>query len=118
MLGPAVSQLDLGANSLRVVSMSRTCGTFSRMTGSSVSRAAAMAGSAAFLAPLTRIVPSSGLPPRITNLSIRHHSNGDGGKECTEDRYSVGHGPRGLMWDVVCGRGRLARAGFRSAAVP
>ena len=30
-----------------------------------------MAGSAAFLAPLTRIVPSSGLPPRITNLSIR-----------------------------------------------
>jgi hypothetical protein len=29
-----------------------------------------MAGKAAFLAPLTRMVPSSGFPPRITNLSI------------------------------------------------
>jgi len=31
---------------------------------------AAMQGSAAFLAPLTRTVPSSGSPPRMTNLSI------------------------------------------------
>src|SRR6516162_5561503 len=51
--------------------MSRTSGMFSRMTGSSVRMEAAMAGSAAFLAPLTRIVPTNGLPPRITNLSIR-----------------------------------------------
>ena len=29
-----------------------------------------MQGSAEFLAPETRIVPTSGLPPRITNLSI------------------------------------------------
>ena len=29
-----------------------------------------MAGSAAFFAPLTRTVPSSGLPPRMTNLSM------------------------------------------------
>src|SRR5207244_5518464 len=39
-------------------------------TGSSVSRAAAIAGRAAFFAPLMRIVPRSGFPPRITNLSI------------------------------------------------
>ena len=69
-----ISEFDFGAHggdSLRVVSMSRTCGTFSRMTGSSVSRAAAIAGSAAFFAPLIRTVPSRGFPPRITNLSIR-----------------------------------------------
>src|SRR5271165_293837 len=60
----------MAASSLRVVSMSRTCGIFSRITGSSVSKAAAMQGSAAFLAPLIRTVPSRGLPPRITNLSI------------------------------------------------
>src|SRR5437016_3394093 len=36
----------MAARRLRVVSMSRTCGMFSRMTGSSVSRAAAMQGSA------------------------------------------------------------------------
>jgi hypothetical protein len=29
-----------------------------------------MQGSAEFFAPLTRIVPSSGFPPRITNLSM------------------------------------------------
>src|SRR2546423_2466106 len=59
----------MAARSWRVVSMSRTWGMFSSVTGSSVSSAAAIAGKAAFLAPLTRIVPSSGLPPRITNLS-------------------------------------------------
>src|ERR1700722_2211459 len=50
--------------------MSRTWGMFSRMTGWSVRSAAAMQGSAAFFAPLTRTVPSSGSPPRITNLSM------------------------------------------------
>src|SRR6266568_691272 len=43
----------------------------SRVTSSSVRMAAAIHGRAEFLAPLTRIVPSRGLPPRITNLSIR-----------------------------------------------
>src|SRR5579864_755940 len=55
---------------LRSVWMSRTSGIFSRMTGSSVRMAAAIAGSAAFLAPLMRMLPTSGFPPRITNLSI------------------------------------------------
>src|SRR2546423_15469330 len=60
----------MAASSLRVVSMSRTWGMFSRITGSCDRRGAAMQGRAPFLAPLTLIVPSSGLPPRITNLSI------------------------------------------------
>src|SRR5579859_5954060 len=51
--------------------MSRTSGIFSRITGSFVRRAAAIAGKAAFLAPLMRTLPTRGLPPRITNLSIR-----------------------------------------------
>ena len=50
--------------------MSRTWGMFSRVTSSSVRMAAAMQGSAEFFAPETRIVPTSGLPPRMTNLSI------------------------------------------------
>src|ERR1700749_4513438 len=57
-------------SSLRSVSMSRTCGMFSRMTSPSVRMAAAMHGSAEFFAPETLRVPRSGLPPRITNLSI------------------------------------------------
>src|SRR5215467_7775392 len=56
---------------LRSVWMSRTSGMFSRITGSSVRMAAAMAGRAAFFAPLMRTLPTRGLPPRITNLSIR-----------------------------------------------
>ena len=67
---PSSTSAPMAESSLRVVSMSRTCGMFSRITGSSVRRAAAMAGSAAFLAPLMRTVPSRGLPPRITNLSM------------------------------------------------
>src|ERR1035437_7847226 len=62
--------------------MSRTWGTFSRMTGWSVSRAAAMQGSAAFLAPLTRTVPSSGSPPRMTNLSMDESLQGYCSGEC------------------------------------
>src|SRR5438067_9872360 len=60
----------MAESNLRVVSMSRTCGIFSKVTGSSLSKAAAMAGSAAFFAPLMRTVPSSGFPPRMTNLSM------------------------------------------------
>jgi hypothetical protein len=51
--------------------MSRTWGMFSSVTSSSVRIAAAMQGSAEFLAPETRMVPTSGLPPRMTNLSMK-----------------------------------------------
>src|SRR5581483_11346332 len=71
---PSSTSAPIAESSLRVVSMSRTCGIFSRTTGSSVSRAAAMAGSAAFFAPLMRTVPSNGFPPRMTNLSIGEKS--------------------------------------------
>src|SRR5580658_5591056 len=54
----------------RSVSMSCTCGMFSRVTSSSVRMAAAMQGRAEFFAPETLMVPSSGFPPRTTNLSI------------------------------------------------
>ena len=56
--------------SRRSVSMSRTWGMFSSVTSSSVRMAAAMHGSAEFFAPETRMVPTSGLPPRMTNLSM------------------------------------------------
>src|ERR1039458_5231911 len=72
----------MAASSFRVVSMSRTCGMFSRMTGESVSRAAAMQGSAAFFAPLMRTVPRSGSPPRITNLSMNESLHGYCSGEC------------------------------------
>jgi len=52
-----------------MVPMSRTCGIRSKITGSSVKRHAARAGSAAFLAPLTWISPFRGTPPSITSLS-------------------------------------------------
>src|ERR1700722_1709065 len=57
-------------SNLRSVSMSRTWGMFSRITSSSVRMAAAMQGRAEFFAPETLMVPSSGFPPRTTNLSI------------------------------------------------
>src|SRR5258708_25380156 len=60
----------MAASRLRVVWRSRTWGMFYKMSGSSVKRAAAMQGSAAFFAPLTRTVPSKGEPPRITSLSM------------------------------------------------
>src|ERR1035438_1048950 len=56
--------------------MSRTWGIFSRVTLSSVRIAAAMQGRAEFLAPDMRTVPTSGFPPRITNLSIKTKTPG------------------------------------------
>src|SRR5271166_727299 len=53
-----------------MVPISRTSGMRFSTTGSSVSRHAAKAGSAEFLAPLTAISPSSGWPPWMRNLSI------------------------------------------------
>src|SRR5689334_13314912 len=54
-----------------MVLTSRSCGTFSRRTGSSVSNAAHMSGRAAFFAPETRTSPASGTPPSMTSLSMR-----------------------------------------------
>src|SRR5580692_6749030 len=68
---PSSTSAPIEVSSFRSVSMSRTWGIFSSTTSSSVRIAAAMQGRAEFLAPLTRIVPSSGLPPRMTNLSMR-----------------------------------------------
>src|SRR5689334_14474008 len=45
-------------------------GTLARRSGSAVSSAAHMIGSAAFLAPETRASPSSARPPRMRSLSI------------------------------------------------
>ena len=53
-----------------MVATSRTAGVFSRTRGSGVSSEAAMAGSTAFLAPLTERIPSSRRPPRILIFSI------------------------------------------------
>src|SRR6058998_2514121 len=53
-----------------MVRMSRTAGIPRRITGSLVSSAAARAGSAEFLDPLTGIAPVSGRPPLMTNLSM------------------------------------------------
>src|SRR5260370_35045023 len=61
---------DMKASNFRMGMMSRTMGTLRRVTGSAVSNAAAIAGSAEFFAPLIVTVPCSGLPPRIRNLSI------------------------------------------------
>ena len=53
-----------------MVVMSASRGTLCRVSVSSVSSAAAISGSAAFLAPPIGILPSSGLPPRMRILSI------------------------------------------------
>ena len=53
-----------------MVRMSRTWGMRCRVTGSSVSSAAANAGSAEFFDPLVGIVPWRAVPPVITNLSM------------------------------------------------
>ena len=58
------------ASSLPMVMMSRTRGILSSSTRSLVRSAAAIAGSAAFFAPLMRTEPSSGLPPSISSLSM------------------------------------------------
>ena len=54
------------SRSLRMVTTSAKAGTFSSITGWAVSRLAAMAGRAAFLAALTWTSPRSGVPPSMT----------------------------------------------------
>ena len=73
VLGAAVAEFDFGAHGGEQVARGfdvADLGNVFEDDGSSVSRAAAMQGSAAFFAPLTRMVPSSGSPPRMTSLSI------------------------------------------------
>src|SRR5580658_7304144 len=53
-----------------MVRMSRTRGTRFSVTLSSVRSAAARAGRAEFFEPLVGMVPCSGAPPSMTNLSI------------------------------------------------
>ena len=63
-------------SSRAIVPTSASGGTFDRCSGSSVSSAAAMIGSAAFLAPATAISPRSGTPPVIFSLSIGGSARG------------------------------------------
>ena len=74
VLSASIAEFDLGAHRDEQLALGLnvpgTWGIFSRTTSSSVRMAAAMQGNAEFFAPLTRMVPSSGLPPRTTNLSM------------------------------------------------
>src|SRR5690606_32862305 len=54
-----------------MVSMSARRGTFSRMSGSSLSRQAAISGRAAFLAPPIAMRPRRGVPPTMRIRSIK-----------------------------------------------
>src|SRR5580692_2412749 len=60
----------ISTSSRSMVRMSRTRGMRRSVTGSSVSSAAASAGSAEFLEPLMAISPLRSVPPVITNLSM------------------------------------------------
>src|SRR5690349_14838623 len=62
--------LPISTSRRSMVRISRTRGTRCRVTGSSVSKAAASAGSAEFFEPLVEISPFSETPPVITNLSM------------------------------------------------
>ena len=74
MLGASVAEFDLGAHGGQQLALGLDVAHLRNVfqdDGSSVSSAAAMAGSAAFFAPLMRMVPTSGLPPRMTSLSMK-----------------------------------------------
>ena len=58
------------ASCASMVSTSVTSGTFDNSSGSELSRAAAICGSTAFLAPEIWTEPSMRLPPRMTNRSM------------------------------------------------
>jgi len=63
-VSPFTSTLEpISTSSRCMVRISRTAGTRRSVTGSSVSSAAASAGSAEFFDPLTGISPWSGVPP-------------------------------------------------------
>ena len=70
-VSPCASTFDpISTSSRSIVRISRTRGMRFRMTGSSVSSAAASAGRAEFFDPLAGISPLSAVPPVIANLSI------------------------------------------------
>src|SRR5690606_25943582 len=79
-----------------MVAMSARCGTLDRVSVRSVSRAAAISGRAAFLAPPIGMEPSSGLPPRNRIGSINsliHKSCRPRGSQTTmRDRLSSAKG--------------------------
>src|ERR1039458_7372058 len=75
-VSPSASTLEpISTSSRCMVRISRTAGTRRSVTGSSVSSAAASAGSAEFFDPPTGISPWSAAPPLITNLSIQSLGN-------------------------------------------
>ena len=112
-----------------IVSTSRIRGTFVSTTGSSVSRHAAMIGSAPFLFPAARMRPPSGRPPSITKDSAavppgdggRHRGGGyPSGHLGTDPRAGLGnahalHEERGAPAARAGGRGldRVVRAALR-----
>ncbi len=70
-VSPCASTFDpISTSSRSIVRISRTRGMRFRITGSSVSSAAASAGSAEFFDPPVGISPLRGVPPVIVNLSI------------------------------------------------
>ena len=77
-----------------MVRMSRTAGIRLSTTGSSVSSAAANAGSAEFFDPLVAISPRRAAPPLMTNLSIESLRNPSAGRrEPAFGFFAAGAGP-------------------------
>ncbi len=79
-------------------------------SGSSVSRLAARAGRAAFLAPLARTRPASGVGPSMWNLSMKNLEAAAGGREKGGREVVAGAG--GEEWQV----GRENAIGARRSA--
>ncbi len=100
MLGPAVSQLDLGAHRrqqfARGFNVAHLRNIFQndrlfRKQGRGHGRQRGILGAADPNCPQQRIAPADHKLVHTTT-----YSNGDGGEECTEGRYSVGHGRLGV----------------------
>ena len=72
-LGRGSTSAPTLASRLAIVRMSTTFGMRPKITGPSVSRLAAKAGSAAFLAPLISMRPLSGRPPAIRIACMNSH---------------------------------------------
>jgi hypothetical protein len=131
------------SSSDRMVRTSASAGTFSRITGSAVSSAAASAGSAAFLAALVATSPRRGRPPSITSLTgIRPPRRGQAPRNIARDPTQVlargdidealglhqpGHGRRLVLADLEHqpaagpqsrGRGREKAPDHRQAVGP
>ena len=77
--GPRVAATPNSRIRASMVSTSVTSGTFPNSSGSELSSAAAICGSAAFFAPRTWTEPSMRLPPRMTNRSMLFLFSSPGG---------------------------------------